>query len=221
MIKLVVTDDGSSTLFVEELNEHYHSTFGAVQESRHIFIEAGFKYQQKSSKQIKILEIGFGTGLNALLSLDESLKLEAQTDYCGIEPHPVKPAFISALNYGKILKSDLLSTHFIQLHDASWDRKIKLAPNFIFEKMKNTIENVELPEHYFNLVYFDAFGPDVQPEIWTEKIFKNIYDSMESGGVLLTYSVKGIVKRALKSTGFTIEKLPGPIGKREFLRASK
>ena len=154
MIKLVVTDDGSSTLFVEELNEHYHSTFGAVQESRHIFIEAGFKYQQKSSKQIKILEIGFGTGLNALLSLDESLKHEAQTDYCGIEPHPVKPAFISALNYGKILKSDLLSTHFIQLHDASWDRKIKLAPNFIFEKMKNTIENVELPEHYFNLVYY-------------------------------------------------------------------
>lgn len=221
MIKLVVTGDGSSTLFVEELNEHYHSTFGAMQESRHIFIEAGFKYQQKSFKQIKILEIGFGTGLNALLSIDESLKHEAKTDYCGIEPYPVKPTFISALNYGEILKSDLLSNHFIQIHDAAWNCKIKLSPNFIFEKMKDTIENVELPEHYFNLVYFDAFGPDVQPEIWTEKIFKNIYDSMESGGVLLTYSVKGIVKRALKSTGFTIEKLPGPIGKREFLRASK
>ncbi|PKP29687.1 MAG: SAM-dependent methyltransferase [Bacteroidetes bacterium HGW-Bacteroidetes-17] len=221
MIKLVVTGDGSSTLFLEELNEHYHSTFGAIQESRHIFIEAGFKYQQKSSKQIKILEIGFGTGLNALLSLDESLKHEVQTDYCGIEPYPVKPEFVAALNYGNILKSGVLSTHFIQIHDAAWNRKIKLAPNFIFAKMKDTIENVELPEHYFNLVYFDAFGPDVQSEIWTEKIFKKIYDSMEPGGVLVTYSVKGIVKRALKSSGFTLEKLPGPIGKREFLRASK
>ncbi|MBU1012162.1 MAG: tRNA (5-methylaminomethyl-2-thiouridine)(34)-methyltransferase MnmD [Bacteroidetes bacterium] len=221
MIKLIVTDDGSSTLFVEELNEHYHSTFGAVQESRHIFIEAGFKYQQKSLKQIKILEIGFGTGLNALLSLDESLKSEVQTHYCGIEPYPVNPEFIAALNYGKILMSDILSKHFIQIHDAAWNCKVKLAPNFVFEKKKDIIENVELPDHYFNLVYFDAFGPDVQSEIWTEKIFKKIYDSMENGGVLVTYSVKGIVKRALKSAGFTIEKLPGPIGKREFLRASK
>jgi len=221
MIKLIVTADGSSTLFVEELNEHYHSTFGAVQESRHIFIEAGFRYQQKSPKQIKILEIGFGTGLNALLSLDESLKSEVQTDYCGIEPYPVKPEFIAALNYGKILTSAKLSKHFIQMHDAAWNCKVKLAPNFVFEKKMDTIENVELPEHYFNLVYFDAFGPDVQSGIWTEKIFKKIYDCMEPDGVLVTYSVKGIVKRALKSAGFTIEKLPGPIGKREFLRASK
>jgi len=221
MIKLVVTADGSSTLFVEELNEHYHSTFGAIQESRHIFIEAGYKYQQKILKQIKILEIGFGTGLNALLSLDESMKNEVQTDYCGIEPHPVKSEFIAALNYGRILKSELLSTQFIQIHDAVWNCKIKLTPNFVLEKMHYTIENVELPLQYFNLVYFDAFGPDVQSEIWTEEIFKKIYNSMMPNGVLVTYSVKGIVKRALKSAGFNIEKLPGPIGKREFLRALK
>jgi len=221
MIKLVVTADGSSTLFVVELNEHYHSTFGAIQESRHIFIEAGFKHQQKKFNQIKILEIGFGTGLNALLSLDESVRNEVQTDYCGIEPYPVKSEFIEALNYGKVLKNEFLSTHFIQIHETAWNCRVKLASNFVLEKMKDTIENVELPDSYFNIVYFDAFGPDVQSEIWTEKIFKKIYNSMVPDGVLVTYSVKGIIKRALKSVGFTIEKLSGPIGKREFLRALK
>lgn len=221
MMKLIVTADGSSTLYVEELNEHYHSTFGAIQESKHIFIEAGLKYQLKCFKQIKLLEIGFGTGLNALLTLEENLKIPIKIDYWGIEPFPVKSEFVEALNYGTVLKSNLLSTYFFRIHEIVWNRKIKLTPNFALKKIKETIENVKLSDQYFNLVYFDAFGPNVQSEIWTEDIFKKIYKAMQSGGVLVTYSVKGIVKRALKSAGFKIEKLPGPIGKREFLRASK
>ena len=221
MVKLIVTADGSHTLFIEELNEYYHSTFGAIQESMHIFIEAGLKFQLNKFQEINLLEIGFGTGLNALLSYDHSFRNKLNINYWAIEPFPVNSKFIRKLNYGKTLQNKSLSDLFIQLHDAEWNTNLVLSDRFNFRKLKNEVQNTQLPENYFNLVYFDAFAPDVQPELWTEGVFKKIYNSMTEDAVLVTYSVKGDVKRAMKSAGFKIEKLPGPIGKREFLRAKK
>ncbi len=221
MIKLIITEDGSHTLFNENLNEHYHSTFGAIQESKHIFIEAGLKYQFQNYQKINLLEVGFGTGLNALLSLKESLYSEADIEYLGIEPFPVKYDLVKSLNYGEILKSDFLAASFEQMHDFEWNKEVALSSGFKLKKINSKIETAELSKDHFNLVYFDAFAPDVQSELWTVDVFKKLYELMIFGGVLVTYSVKGVVKRALKSAGFKIEKLPGPIGKREFLRASK
>ncbi len=221
MIKMIITDDGSHTLFNTELKEHYHSTFGAIQESMHIFIEAGLKFQISNVEKIKLLEVGFGTGLNALLSLNESLQSAVNIEYSGVEPFPVKDDLVKSLNYGEIIKSDFLAVSFEQMHDFEWNKEVALSSGFKLKKINTKIELVDLPKDYFNLVYFDAFAPDVQSELWTKDVFKKLYESMIVGGVLVTYSVKGTVKRALKSAGFIIEKLPGPIGKREFLRASK
>ncbi len=221
MQKLIMTEDGSTTLFVESLNEHYHSTFGAIQESLHIFIEAGLKNQLKRKKQIKILEIGFGTGLNALLTYKEARIKDVLINYCGIEAFPVKPTLIKQLNFGEILKDDLLNEKFKILHQIEWGQIFDLDTNFKIQKLHQRIELTELDDNQFDLVYFDAFAPDIQPELWTELIFDNIYKCMVPEGILVTYSVKGDVKRALKSVGFEIEKLPGPKGKREILRAIK
>ena len=219
MAKLVVTADGSTTIYLEELDEHYHSTFGAIQESKHIFIEAGFKSKAANTNKINLLEIGFGTGLNVLMTL-QAMHNE-DVNYWGIEPFPVAPELIKSLNYGEALSNKSLSQNFEQLHHAEWNADIELKSNFNLKKIRERIQDVELPADYFNLVYFDAFAPDVQPELWSELVFMKIFDSMKSDGILMTYSVKGIVKRALKSAGFKIEKLPGPIGKREILRAQK
>lgn len=220
MLKLVVTKDGSHTLFNEELNEHYHSTFGAIQESKHIFIEAGLKYQLNKFNQINLLEVGFGTGLNVLLSFDQSTSVK-NIEYWGIEAYPVTDDLISNLNYGEILKSEFLTSTLKKIHKAEWNKEIALSLNFKLHKKWSKIEDAVLPNNYFNLVYFDAFAPDVQSELWTVDVFKKLYESMTENGILVTYSVKGVVKRALKSAGFKIEKLPGPIGKREILRAMK
>ncbi len=219
MAKLIVTEDGSTTIYLEELNEHYHSTFGAIQESQHIFIEAGFKYLAAKTPSINLLEVGFGTGLNCLMSL-QTAKNE-NVKYWGIEPFPVASELITSLNYGEILKHKSLVSKFDQMHQIPWNEEFKLSTNFTLRKIQETVQDVDLPKDFFNLVYFDAFAPDVQAELWTETVFKKIFKSMKPEGILLTYSVKGVVKRALKSSGFKIEKLPGPKGKREILSAQK
>ncbi len=215
--EFVITEDGSHTLFNEEVGECYHSSFGAIQESEHIFMVAGLK-ELLSQPSLNILEVGTGTGLNVLLTYLKTSNLNMVVNYDGIELYPIDKEIVERLNYCQILKVDnkLLS----KIHSGK-NKSIHLGQSFTF---KNTICNIiemELEKDKYNLVYFDAFSPDAQPDIWTEELFVKIYFSMKNGGILTTYSCKGIVKRALKSAGFIIEKLPGPPGKREFLRAVK
>jgi len=218
ILQSVITEDGSSTLFVPELNEHYHSIHGAIQESMHIFIGAGFK--QLKTFPACILEVGFGTGLNAFLTLLESGKEEKQVQYSSIEKYPVDESIVVKLNYPHQVdpsKTDI----FKALHTAIWDDKVRITEHFTLHKIKSDLTDTQLPDSYYDLIYFDAFGPDVQPALWTEEIFRMLNEAMKQGAWLVTYSVKGSVKRALKAAGFRIEKLPGPVGKREILRAFK
>jgi tRNA U34 5-methylaminomethyl-2-thiouridine-forming methyltransferase MnmC len=218
--ELIITADGSHTLYVPRLNEHYHSTFGALSESKHIFIEAGLKQIPPGKRNVKILEIGFGTGLNALLSSVETDKSGIIIHYRSLEPFPLNPAITRQLNYPELL-GGITGLLLKKLHDADWNREIKITDSFILNKVQSGLEKVELENNWFDLVFFDAFGPEVQPELWTERIFRKIFKSVKKEGLLVTYSVKGSVRRALKNAGFSVEKIPGPAGKREITRAIK
>ena len=216
-----ITSDGSHTLYLPHLNEHYHSTFGAINESLHVFIEAGFHEAVKSFDEIQILEIGFGTGLNALLTWMEAERIPKKVSYTAIEPYPLETGVWAALNYPDCFCTFSYREIYCRLHEMDWERNERISPFFSICKIRSRLEDY-LPEpDKFNLVYFDAFGPDVQPELWTEGIFRKILLSMKNKGILVTYSVKGSVRRALKSSGFSVEKLPGPAGKREITRAIK
>ncbi|MFA4852450.1 MAG: tRNA (5-methylaminomethyl-2-thiouridine)(34)-methyltransferase MnmD [Bacteroidales bacterium] len=225
-VKLVITEDGSHSLFVPGLDEHYHSIHGAISESQHIFIDAGLKYSLKEKTSVNILEIGFGTGLNAILTLLELSKPayrqgrhNVQCEYTAIETFPLEKETYSLLNYPEILcmKND----SFLIMHDSPWNKKTTISSLFVLQKILGKAQEIMLPENYFDVVYFDAFAPNVQPEMWTKNIFFSIYRSMKTAAVLTSYSTKGDVKRVLKEIGFTIEKLAGPKGKREILRAVK
>ncbi len=215
------TEDGSHTLYVPDLNEHFHSTFGAIQESQHIFIDAGLVPLLHKKEEIHILEIGFGTGLNALLTYLLCNKENQKVHYTSIEAFPVEEEIYRKLNFGSLINHKNASEVFLQLHSTPWNLESSLDEKFILKKSHTRLEDVILPESHFDLVYFDAFAPDIQPELWAEKEFKKLYKALKTQGVLVTYSCKGNVKRTLKAVGFTIEKLPGPKGKREFLRAYK
>lgn len=220
-LKLIKTDDGSFTLFVSELNEHYHSTFGAVNESRHIFINAGFNYFKNISEQINIFELGFGTGLNAFLTLFRARKNKQKVNYTAIEPDPLNKNLFPRLNYFDFIKDKNAEKIFLRLHQNDRNKHTEISKGFFLLKIKSKIEDVILESDKYHLVYFDAFAPKVQPELWTEQIFQKVYNSMRNNGVLVTYSAKGMVKRNMISAGFKVEKLPGPRGKREFIRAVK
>jgi tRNA U34 5-methylaminomethyl-2-thiouridine-forming methyltransferase MnmC len=217
--RLILTGDGSHTLFVPSLKEHYHSTFGAIRESSHIFIGAGFNAVTRDDKPVQIFEVGFGTGLNAWLTLLESSKLKLPVHYTAIESDPVERSMIESLNYPELLNQS--SPQFLDLHEAQWGVEERITEHFFLKKIHGKIQDHELPGETYDLVYFDAFGPDVQPELWKVEIFRKLFNGMKPGAILVTYSVKGSVKRALKSAGFTLEKLPGPPGKREITRATK
>jgi tRNA U34 5-methylaminomethyl-2-thiouridine-forming methyltransferase MnmC len=217
-IRIVVTDDGSNTLFVPGLQEHYHSVYGAIAESRHVFTGCGLSLFPEGSS-VEILEIGFGTGLNALLSLVDAEMKNKRLHYTAVEPFPLEQEIYSQLNYPGQIGVDKL--RFFLLHESPSGSFSEITPFFFLKKIKDTIENVHFAEEHFNLVYFDAFGPDVQPGLWSEDIFRKVHSSMKPGGILVTYSVKGAVKRALKMAGFSVEKLPGPPGKREITRATR
>jgi len=216
--ELIITGDGSHSIFVPELNEHYHSTFGAIRESDIVFIENGLKEILKSKKNIRIFEMGFGTGLNAYLTLLHSLKLPVIIQYTALEAFPLDMETVQKLNYAEELENASHENNFLNLHASSWEQPVSLSNSFQLLK-----QNVSLLDFYaenkFDLIYFDAFAPDVQPELWTEEIFDKLYKMMNPGGILVTYCCKGIVKRNMKAAGFDIEKLPGPPGKREVLRA--
>lgn len=218
------TEDGSATLFVPELNEHYHSVKGARTESQHIFIDMGLK--ASTAIQPHILEIGFGTGLNALLTLETAEQEKRPVHYTGIELYPLSWEEVDILNYSN-------NPLFKELHTASWNKDVNITPCFTLHKIKGDVNRVisdkqlavigEPPANYsFDLVYFDAFAPEKQPEMWSEELFRNIYACMNDNGILTTYCAKGVIRRLLQAVGFTVERLPGPPGgKREILRATK
>ncbi len=209
------TADGSHTLFIPELNEPYHSVNGAITESEHIFIRNGLLFMKK--EKISILEFGFGTGLNALLTAMEAKKRELSIHYTAIEKYPLTTKEVASLNYPQILGEEA-NPLFIKIHEASWDENIEIFPGFTLHKINNGfLETDHFP--VTDLVYFDAFAPEIQPELWSEELFKKIARNMNNNGILVTYSSKGSVKRALQSAGFNVEKVPGPPGKREITRA--
>ena len=217
MSEIVLTGDGSHTLYVKELDEHYHSTHGAITESRHVFIEAGYLFVKK--QQINILEMGFGTGLNAFMTLMEANKTQARIQYTGIEKFPLSTEAIRILNYPDLFPEQFRKA-FYSIHEGPWNKTYSLSKNFTLTKIK-----ADLCDHLIkgsaNLVYYDAFAPDKQPELWSVEIFRKIHKALSPEGILTTYAVKGEVRRALVSAGFRVEKLPGPPGKREMLRARK
>jgi tRNA U34 5-methylaminomethyl-2-thiouridine-forming methyltransferase MnmC len=213
--KIIQTADGSSSLYVPELNEHYHSTHGAIQESMHVFINTGFK--QISQSNIKIFEMGYGTGLNFLLSYihAQNKKLE----YHCIEAYPLEKELVEQLNYTSELnlkEEDLLA--FQAFHRI--ESTVVLNDHFSVIK-SNCILKDYMPPTLFDLIYFDAFSPDIQPELWSVEVFQKMFGMLNPGGILTTYCAKGIVRRAMQSSGFVVERLPGPPGKREILRATK
>ncbi|MCL2131964.1 MAG: tRNA (5-methylaminomethyl-2-thiouridine)(34)-methyltransferase MnmD [Lentimicrobiaceae bacterium] len=219
---VVLTRDGSSSIFSEAVNQHYHSYFGALQESQHLFIEAGLCSELLSSlKEISILEIGFGTGLNALLTYFKAEELRKTIYYEAIERYPLTQTETELLNYPDILPYSCAKEIFETLHRISWNEKQAISDNFTLQKRQISALDANYPPNTFDLVYFDAFSPEAQPELWTKEVFFPIYNSMKKGGILLTYSTKGSVKQTTKDVGFQIEKLPGPAGKREILRGKK
>lgn len=216
--EIIITSDGSSTIHLPEWDEQYHSKHGAIQEAKHVFIKSGLSLF--SNKNISILEIGFGTGLNSFITFLEAPKFNLNIDYVGIEAYPVRNEEIEKLNYVSELNAHTFENTFAQMHQQQWELKNKITTNFLLTKRKQLFNEINDKET-FDLIYFDAFGARVQPELWTEEIFKTMFNALKSGGILVTYSAKGSVRRAMQSVGFTVERLSGPPGKREMLRALK
>lgn len=211
--EIVKTADGSYTLFVPVLNEHYHSVHGALTESLHVYIQEGLRFAEKQFHEIKILEIGLGTGLNLILTFQYAQK---KVFYTALEPYPLDVNLIEHLHTNMVEKELA-----IKINMSEGNQWHSLSPIFSYIKKTEKIEIVELPLEEYHLVYFDAFAPRVQPEMWAGQVFHKLYQSMRPYAALVTYCCKGDVKRALKSAGFWVEKLPGPPGKREMLRAVK
>ena len=215
---LIITDDGSHSIFNTKLNEHYHSNKGAISESKHVYIENGIACIKKTS--INILEIGFGTGLNVLLTLQYASDNNLKINYISIEKNPIKPELIRQLNYTNLLSMD--NNILKKMHECFWNQPVKISENFYLHKIKEDVVNFDLgilPE--IDLVYYDAFSPSKQAELWTEEIFSKIYQKMGLNGLLTTYSSAGIVKRALRAAGFKVYRKQGAHGKFHMLNALK
>ena len=224
-IELIVTADGSPTLLLKGTNESYHSHFGAIQESKHVFIMAGLDYKlrekQSTSNTISILEIGMGTGLNVLLSLLYKDSLEfMQFKYTALEPFPIDVSYIKQLNYSTLANAISYQPVFEFIHTMDWDYFIEINKGFHLKKTHSTLQDFTTNETY-DIVFFDAFSPNISPDMWSQEIFDKLFKLITPGGVLVTYCAKGIVKRCLKAAGFKVENLPGPPGKREMIRANK
>lgn len=217
--EIIITSDGSSSIYLPEWEESYHSKHGAIQEAYHVFIKSGLDLFKNNTK-VAILEIGLGTGLNCFITFLESQKINLNLNYVGVEAYPLQAEEIKQLNYVQQLKAEKQTKYFNKIHSSKWEEKIRIDSNFSLKKRKQSFDKIS-DKNKFDLIYFDAFGAKVQPELWTEEIFKIMYESLKYGGVLVTYSAKGSVKRAMQRVGFTIEKLAGPPGKREMLRATK
>ena len=216
-LELRVTGDGSHTLYVPALDEHYHSHFGALTESKHIFIDAGLA--SLTSKKVSILEVGFGTGLNALLTAMHASDNQVTIHYVTLEKFPLDPSLLFRLNYPAMTGAGGREL-FEAIHNAPWEKPVKLTPWFTLEKRLLDLTSMSV-EGLYDLVYFDAFGPGKQPEMWSREVMQKITAVTHPGTVFVTYSAKGELKRTLRSLGFEVVLLPGPPGKRVMTRAVK
>ena len=216
-LELRITSDGSHTLYLPSLDEHYHSHYGAITESKHIFINAGLA-SLKNSK-VNVLEIGFGTGLNALLTAIYAGDNKIDITYVTLEKYPLDASLLSRLNYGSLTGEEGPAL-FKALHSAPWDKPVRITPWFSIEKKLSdlTVMNIE---GLYDLVYFDAFGPGKQPEMWSREVMQKIAAVTRTGSVFVTYSANGALKRALRDLGFEVTLLPGPPGKRVMTKAVK
>ncbi|MCF6242987.1 MAG: tRNA (5-methylaminomethyl-2-thiouridine)(34)-methyltransferase MnmD [Bacteroidales bacterium] len=215
---IIITDDGSHSIFNEVLNEHYHSKAGAISESKHVYIENGLLLLNKSS--VNIFEFGFGSGLNALLTYQYANYNNLIINYITIEKYPVSSELIHKLNYPALLSLD--NKIFEKMHESAWNQAVKISENFYLHKFKDDLVNFDfnnLP--LIDIVYYDAFSPSKQAELWTEELFRKIYRKMNLNGLLTTYSSAGIVKRALRAAGFKVIRKPGAHGKFHMLNAFK
>ena len=214
--KIITTLDGSTTIQLVDWEECYHSKNGAIQEAYHVFIKNGLHLMQ--GKSVSILEIGFGTGLNALVTLLEAQKSNLTIDYVGVEAYPVSLDEAMAMNYSKQLQMD--TAVFEKMHTAPWEETIPISPTFKLTKRKQFFDQIT-DLNQFDLIYFDAFGYQFQPELWSTEIFQIMFDALKTDGVLVTYAARGVVKRSMKEVGFTVSKVEGPPGKREMMIAFK
>lgn len=216
--EIIQTLDGSTTIHIADWEECYHSKHGAIQEAQHVFIKNGLSLFQ--NQKIAILEIGFGTGLNAFITLLEAKKMQQTIDYVGVEAYPISADEVLNMNYVAELDAMKESAIFNKMHESDWGEKIVLNDGFVLTKRKQFFEEID-DVNKFDLIYFDAFGYRVQPELWSTAIFDKMYKSLKMNGVLVTYAARGVVKRSMIEVGFKVEKLEGPPGKREMFRARK
>ncbi len=219
--EIIITSDGSKSVFSGQFGEAYHSRHGALQESMHVFIEMGWRacIERDGVKECRVLEVGFGTGLNALLTLNEALRSGVKTYYTGIELYPLTQEEAAGLEYEKLLKGQVAEKYVKTIHELPWDEHTEPVPDvFYLQKLKIALEEYSTGER-FDLIYFDAFSSGAQPELWTREIFDKMFALTVPGGLLVTYSAKGSVRRAMLAAGYEVERLPGPPGKREMLCA--
>ena len=216
-MKLLLTEDGSHTMYSAQFGEAYHSSRGALTESSHIFISSGLS--AVTGKEINVFEVGFGTGLNAFLSWIHAEVNQLQINYTSIELYPVALDLLSDINYSALFPGH--ETKFAALHKTPWDQPEKLSSHFTLHKLHQSVFDTALPSFSQNIIFFDAFSPEKQPELWSADVFRKMYDLLTIGGILVTYCSKGYVRRNMKEAGFTVEKLPGPLGKHEIVRAFK
>lgn len=216
--EIITTADGSKTIRITDWDEQYHSKHGAIQEAYHVFIKYGLHAFQ--NPEVKILEIGFGTGLNALITLLEASKSNTKVMYYGVEAYPISKEELSQLNYITELNVQDFGEQFNQMHGSPWEVEVAISNDFLLHKKQCDFKEISY-ENCMDLIYFDAFGARVQPELWTADIFTIMFKALKKNGILVTYAAKGSVRRAMQAVGFKVERLPGPPGKREMLRAIK
>lgn len=217
--KIIKTSDGSSSVYIPEWDENYHSKHGAIQEAYHVFIKSGLDLFEDGSK-VNILEMGLGTGLNCIISYLEGKNRELSIDYLGLEGYPLDVKMILELNHLQQLQAENESIVYQKMLNSDWNSKQRISDDFYLTKEQVMFENFD-ERAFADLIYFDAFGARVQPELWTEVIFKKMYEALNENGVIVTYAAKGSVRRAMQAVGLEVERLPGPPGKREMLRGRK
>lgn len=217
--EFILTEDGSHTIYLPEIDEHYHSVHGAIQESVHVYIEQGLL--QTTKKELSILEIGFGTGLNAYLTYGYARTMNRSVNYFSLEKYPLTKAEYKQLNYPDTIFPDF-SFVFEQMHSTDWNSAFEVSPEFTLQKVHADLLSFQFNSApQFDLVYYDAFAPGKQPEMWTDEILHKVAATVKKDGILVTYCAKGTVRRAFAAAGFQMERIPGPIGKKEILRGKK
>lgn len=215
---IIDSADGSHTILSETYGVTYHSRHGAITETEHVFIQMGLHWKAQEKNEISVLEVGFGTGLNAFMSLLEAERQGWIIHYQSLETHPVSMEQVAVLNYPDMLQVPERASDFIQLHSLEWNRPHALSRHFLLEKTLAPLQDFQ-PERTFDVIFFDAFAPQAQPEMWEEGIFEKLAKAMNPGGGLVTYCAQGEFRRRLRRAGFSTERLPGPPGKREMTRA--